>query len=55
MDKLHNAGVAAYYGKIVQYYIVTSDCYITIATVLDPRLKLASMMSKNLTWMMTKI
>ena len=38
VDKLHNACVAAY-GKIVQYYIVTSDCC-TIATVLDPRLKL---------------
>ena len=38
MDKLHNAYVAAY-GKIVQYYIVTSDYY-TFATVLDPRLKL---------------
>jgi hypothetical protein len=38
VDRLHNACVAAY-GKIVQYYMVTSDCY-TIATVLDPRLKL---------------
>jgi len=35
---MHNACVAAY-GKIVQYYMVTSDCY-TIATVLDLRLKL---------------
>jgi hypothetical protein len=38
VDKLHNACVAAY-GKIVDYYMITSDCY-TIATVLDPRLKL---------------
>ena len=38
VDKLHNACVSAY-GKIVRYYMVTSDCY-TIATVLDPRLKL---------------
>jgi hypothetical protein len=38
VDKFHNACVAAY-GKIVDYYMGTSDCY-TIATVLDPRLKL---------------
>jgi hypothetical protein len=38
VDSLHNACVAAY-AKITKYYMSTSDCY-TIATVLDPRLKL---------------
>jgi hypothetical protein len=38
VDSLHNACVAAY-SKITKYYMTTSDCY-TIATVLDPRLKL---------------
>jgi hypothetical protein len=38
VDNLHNACVAAY-AKITKYYMTTSDCY-TIATVLDPRLKL---------------
>ena len=38
VDSLHNACVASY-AKITEYYIKTSDCF-TIATVLDPRLKL---------------
>ena len=38
VDILHNAVIASY-GKIVDYYNITSDYY-TIATVLDPRVKL---------------
>jgi hypothetical protein len=38
VDSLHNA-CGASYAKITAYYIKTSHCF-TIATVLDPRLKL---------------
>ena len=39
VDPLHHSVVAAH-AKIKQYYNITSDTY-TVATVLDPRLKVA--------------